>query len=207
MNGHVAAAGDLVNAAVLHNHGMGSHSATLMHYALEESKCLLHQPIHYLGAMDQVEIGKRLAKARERAGYPSASAAAEAMGIPVATYVQHENGTRGFRFDRAERYARKFKTTPEWILYGTGEERAPEPTEAELEAMIRTALDGAVTLDTKISDLPRIVAPALHEQLERFQADRSGSVADFHFEASERERSSRSRAPTRRDAKAESRSS
>lgn len=45
------------------------------------------------------------------------------MGVSVATYIQHENGTRGFPADRAQRYARFFRTTPEWLLYGreTGE--------------------------------------------------------------------------------------
>jgi SOS-response transcriptional repressor LexA len=65
---------------------------------------------------------ERLKEARIAAGFLSALAAATAMGIAPATYVQHENGNRGFRADSAERYARFFKTTPEWLLYGRGEE-------------------------------------------------------------------------------------
>lgn len=60
----------------------------------------------------------RLKSARERAGYQSAKAAAEAMNIPVATYIQHENGSRGFPSDRAARYGRFFRVPPEWLLYG-----------------------------------------------------------------------------------------
>lgn len=60
----------------------------------------------------------RLKSARERAGYQSAKSAAEAMNIPVATYIQHENGARGFPADRAARYGRFFRVPPEWLLYG-----------------------------------------------------------------------------------------
>lgn len=60
----------------------------------------------------------RLREAREKSGYSSAKAAAEAMGIPVATYIQHENGGRGYPATRAERYARFFRVQPEWLLYG-----------------------------------------------------------------------------------------
>jgi DNA-binding XRE family transcriptional regulator len=59
----------------------------------------------------------RLKEAREKAGFDSAKAAAEAMGAAVATYIQHENGTRGFPAKAAERYATFFRTTPEWLLY------------------------------------------------------------------------------------------
>jgi SOS-response transcriptional repressor LexA len=64
------------------------------------------------------EAGERLKEARERAGYTSASSAAEAMGVPVPTYIQHENGSRGFPADRAQRYGRFFRVAPEWLLYG-----------------------------------------------------------------------------------------
>lgn len=60
----------------------------------------------------------RLKSARERAGYQTAKAAAEAMGVPTATYIQHENGVRGLPAPRAERYAKFFRVAPEWILYG-----------------------------------------------------------------------------------------
>jgi SOS-response transcriptional repressor LexA len=60
----------------------------------------------------------RLKQARIKSGYDSAKGAAEAMGVPVATYIQHENGSRGFPAKRAERYARFFRVTPEWLLYG-----------------------------------------------------------------------------------------
>lgn len=89
---------------------------TLMHYAPAKSKCLLHQSARYFD--DMATPAERLQQARERAGYTSAKSAAEAMGVPVATYVQHENGGRGFPAARAERYARFFRVAPEWLLYG-----------------------------------------------------------------------------------------
>jgi len=70
---------------------------------------------------DMGAASDRLKHARERAGYASAKGAAEAMGVATATYIQHENGIRGIPADRAQRYARFFRVTPEWLLYGTSE--------------------------------------------------------------------------------------
>lgn len=67
--------------------------------------------------------GKRLREARIAAGYGDATNAAAALGVSRDTYIQHENGTRSFKA-AAERYAAKFKTTPEFLLWG----RRPEQT-------------------------------------------------------------------------------
>jgi SOS-response transcriptional repressor LexA len=64
------------------------------------------------------DASDRLKQARIKSGYDSAKGAAEAMGVSVPTYIQHENGTRGFPAKRAERYARFFRVKPEWLLYG-----------------------------------------------------------------------------------------
>lgn len=88
----------------------------IMHNASPNSKCLLHHEAFYWRGVETP--GDRLKLSRERAGYESAKAAAEAMGIPVPTYIQHENGARGFPATKAERYARFFRVTPEYLLYG-----------------------------------------------------------------------------------------
>lgn len=93
-----------------------------MHFARTDGKCLLHQAARYARAVSTGH--ERLKAAREAAGYDTASAAAEAMGTSVSTYLQHENGTRGYPATRAQRYARFFRTTPEWLLYGKGERPA-----------------------------------------------------------------------------------
>lgn len=76
----------------------------------------MHHGVHYVEPMQTP--AERLKAAREQAGYSSAKDAALAMGVSVPTYIQHENGTRGFPKDRALRYAKFFRTTPEWLLYG-----------------------------------------------------------------------------------------
>lgn len=79
----------------------------------------MHFPARYLDGMTDTPAA-RLKKAREDAGYSSASAAAEALGVPLATYTQHENGRRGIPRDAAPQYARRFKVPEEWLLYGKG---------------------------------------------------------------------------------------
>lgn len=194
MNGHAAILGDGFRRSGGSNDvGMVSH-LDMMHYAPPKRKCLLHSPSGYLWFMDQIEIGKRLAAARALY-FSSAKSAAEAMGIPVATYIQHENGTRGFRAPTAERYAKRFKTQPEWLLYGRGD--PPKPTQlsdVELAAMIEIALL-ELPAGTPLGEFPRLVAPALREQIERFQADRESP--DYQGSTTVRDKAVRSLEPTR----------
>lgn len=78
-----------------------------MHYALRQRKRLLHNPLRYSLAMS--DPAERLRIARLRAGFETGKDAAEARGVPVSTYLCHENGSRGYPAKRAETYARKFK--------------------------------------------------------------------------------------------------
>ena len=71
----------------------------------------------------------RLRQARERAGFEHAKDAAKAMGVPVSTYIGHENGSRGYTIESAARYAHQFKVTEEWLLYGKGTGDASETAE------------------------------------------------------------------------------
>lgn len=98
----------------------------------------MHHGVHYVEPMETP--AERLKAVREKAGYNTAKDAALAMGASVATYIQHENGTRGFPKDRAQRYARFFRTTPEWLLYGR--ETGDRTTGAALGPQL--AIQGAV---------------------------------------------------------------
>ena len=77
-------------------------------------------------------MNDRLRKARIAAGYASASAAAKAHGWSVSTYIAHENGQNDYNPDRAEVYAKAFKTTGEWLLLGK------EETLSGIDAQLKT---------------------------------------------------------------------
>jgi transcriptional regulator with XRE-family HTH domain len=62
-------------------------------------------------------LHERLRQARERAGFETASDAARALGLSESTYLGHENGSRGFKA-KAEKYARRFGVSLEWLLTG-----------------------------------------------------------------------------------------
>lgn len=64
---------------------------------------------------------ERLRIARLRANFTTAKEAAEALGMPVSTYLAHENGSRGYTAKRAAVYARRYRVREQWLLYGTGE--------------------------------------------------------------------------------------
>lgn len=61
---------------------------------------------------------ERLRQARKDAGYNSVRDAARALGMVYSTYAGHENGAREFDDQDAQRYARKFRVSLEWLLTG-----------------------------------------------------------------------------------------
>lgn len=63
----------------------------------------------------------RLRKAREKAGFSSARAAALRFGWTPSTYASHENGQTPVPAREAPKYARAFRVSPGWILTGEGE--------------------------------------------------------------------------------------
>jgi DNA-binding XRE family transcriptional regulator len=66
-----------------------------------------------------MEISDRLKQARIRAGFRSASEAANNYGWTNSTYAAHENGTRGVKVEDAKKYALAFRTDPGYLLFGT----------------------------------------------------------------------------------------
>lgn len=161
------------NISVWNDGGLLFHGA-LVPNAPDCSKCQLHHSPCYCDDMETPN--QRLKLARIRAGYESASDAARALGLPLATYIQHENGYRGFPVKRAPTYARKFKVSEEWLLYGKGQSAPPssEPSELELAAMLSDAMM-EIPVGTKLGEWPRLVAGLLHIQLTRFRDDRDAS--------------------------------
>lgn len=66
----------------------------------------------------------RLKEAREKAGFPSARAAALKNHWPVSTYASHENGqTPEIPPKTARKYAKAFGVTAAWLQHGEGDMR------------------------------------------------------------------------------------
>lgn len=63
-------------------------------------------------------MNERLRDARIAAGFQSASSAAKSHGWSVSTYIAHENGQNDYSPEKAEVYAKAFKTSAEWLLFG-----------------------------------------------------------------------------------------
>jgi len=64
----------------------------------------------------------RLKQAREKAGFQDAAEAARRFGWAASTYHGHENGSRGLRADVAQKYARAFRVSPDWLMFGKGDD-------------------------------------------------------------------------------------
>ena len=73
-------------------------------------------------------IGKRLAEAREMAGFSTAVEAADATGIHVQSVRDQEAGRRGVDVEQLDLYARKYKVNFEWLATGRGEPRVEDNT-------------------------------------------------------------------------------
>lgn len=79
---------------------------------------------------------KRLREARERAGYESARKAALAHGWGVSTYAAHENGQNAYNAEKAEMYAKAFKTRADWLMFGVVDADSASPgVDAQLRAL------------------------------------------------------------------------
>lgn len=93
---------------------------------------------------------ERLQEARRKAGFKEAVEAARAYGWTQATYTSHENGIRGLRPDVAERYAKAFRVSPEWLLYGRG----PRAAKAAATAQKKVPLVGYVSAGAEAHFMP-----------------------------------------------------
>lgn len=72
---------------------------------------------------DDSTVAGRLRLARERAGFSSIRAAAQAFGWNENTYKSHEQGVRqseGLKEKHARKYARAFKVSLAWLTLGIG---------------------------------------------------------------------------------------
>ena len=86
----------------------------------------------------------RLKKARIEAGYKRAVEAIRAFGFTKTTYQAHEAGQRGLTAGTAGRYAKAFKVSPEWLLYGMP---TKSPSSTALETNL-AAQDTTIALPT-----------------------------------------------------------
>lgn len=108
-----------------------------MHNASRDAIPHLHNGMHY--AWHMPDAAERLRIARLRAGFETGKDAAEAMGQKVSTYLAHENGSRGYPASKAAIYARKFKVSAEWLLYGTGSAPGAEAAGDETAELVSLA--------------------------------------------------------------------
>jgi hypothetical protein len=69
------------------------------------------------------DSNERLREARRDAGFRSAPAAAKRFGWVISTYASHENGQTPVPAKAAEDYAKAFKVSAAWIMYGEGSRR------------------------------------------------------------------------------------
>lgn len=76
-------------------------------------------------ARDKREPNERLREARAKI-FNSARSAATSNGWALSTYGAHEDGRRRFKPDKAEKYARAFGVSPDWLLFGTDKGTHPE---------------------------------------------------------------------------------
>lgn len=84
------------------------------------SQCTSNNDLRYSNAM--TTPAERLKAARIKAGFRSATAAAQAFGWTESTYLGHENGSRGLQIDAAQRYGRAFRVSWSHLMTGASDE-------------------------------------------------------------------------------------
>lgn len=87
------------------------------------------------------QVALRLRTAREKAGFENATEAAKRFDWRPPTYLAHENGSRGVNVETAKEYARAFRVSADWLLFGTeSEQRSPAPTTPSAAAFAEDAV-------------------------------------------------------------------
>jgi transcriptional regulator with XRE-family HTH domain len=69
------------------------------------ARLLVKVPLGVLSTADKLKLGERLRDLREKAGYPSATAAAAALGLNRASYVAYEGRGNAMSLERALMFA------------------------------------------------------------------------------------------------------
>jgi SOS-response transcriptional repressor LexA len=69
----------------------------------------------------------RLRESRLAAGFKSTLAAAERLGVSASTYRAHENGQNDFNDEQAQHYARTFRVSPAYLMFGTIDDASRHP--------------------------------------------------------------------------------
>jgi len=70
--------------------------------------------------ISRMDLHERLRQARLDAGFETASAASARFGWAESRYRHHENGTRGVRTPQGVIYARAYRVSVEWLMFGSG---------------------------------------------------------------------------------------
>lgn len=102
---------------------------------------------------------ERLQEIRKKREFAEAVDAARAYGWNETTYTSHENGTRGLRPDVAERYAKAFGCSPEWLLYGRGKATVAPAVTRRAVQLVGYVGAGAETHFVAPGELGEIEAP------------------------------------------------
>lgn len=150
---------DRLGSSRLNDLLMGPHT-DIMHKASQIGKRQMHHIRRY--ALFMETPAERLKAARQKAGYETAKGAAEAMGATVSTYIQHENGSRGYPARTAARYAKFFRVGPEWLLYGRGsfDPVVAEPALQALPLLGQVRAGAWLALDESVQDEPVMLTAA-----------------------------------------------
>lgn len=94
-----------------------------------------------------MEFNERLKWARAQR-FSEAKLAAEAIGVPVGTYGNHEAGSRQPKLPEIERYAKAFRVSKMWLAYGEG-----SPEETNTVGVVGTIAAGG-TIESSSEQLP-----------------------------------------------------
>lgn len=115
---------------------------------------------------------ERLKEARELY-FETAREAADALGVKRPTYYGHENGSDGFPVEAAIKYARRFKTTLDWIYAGKG--KPPQKSEQlnslawhdGLKSAVLAAMEDGAVGEEIVGFVTRVLIGALPDKVEQ----------------------------------------
>lgn len=101
-------------------------------------------------------MGQRLRAARMKAGFSSATKAADAIGVSHSTYRAHENGQNEFGPHEAAIYGRKFDVSASYLLTGEKSDRRKIISSFDPDLSYGMEEEGGVSSQLKDGQIPEI---------------------------------------------------
>ncbi len=114
-------------------------------------------------------MNERLIEARKTAGFDTAKAGSDRLGLNYRTYIQYESGERQISKNAAPVICSGFRVNHDWLMYNKGKMRgAPDSDVEMLEVVGEVQAGGQVIIDQSSTQFSHEIVKITHDRAKYF---------------------------------------